>query len=578
MQLNKQSFDIGINLQGVKFGVSAMRHTNSYFATDEIGALLQAGKNVVITTEDDFSIKGGMVDGQKVIVNAKNIHIEDVLNTARSEGSTTSASAGVMVTWSGEILPYGSISASAQCKKLGKLYLANGITGESVVINGQSLTYNKQHLTPDVAELNVLEIIEQPRLGELYSDIAQGASGGITIDKAGKAVPNIGASVNNDGVVISGYWSENVFAGYNFMKDKVSELVYPAAKEAPINSALFASKEKELEAKKQTEELAEAENDNKGKEQKSSSARLADIDAQIMSHPDAQVQLGSNDVRRLAVVATVDKLLEANPEMPLSKALSLAVDAVYEAEANLDNEKITPAGLPLVAAAVLSTAARNCMTNPACATATIAITKYVSDLLADSLKGAQILSTPMHEPIDNTLQTPAHEAKPDVESFPIHETDTEQPGFDLHDQELFKDQGFTPHEGDINIIFEFEIDGKKFQEHHIISDKTRAMKNHKLWAKAGIDPQSRENKIFLPTAPEYHPTRSVHSGRHWSSVSKELEETMNEAINLGREQNWSQDQYKSKLQEIIREERADLRSGERALNTKMREWSDDKRK
>jgi len=255
MQISDQSFDIGINLQGVKFGVSAMRHTNSYFATDEIGALLQAGKNVVISTEDDFSIKGGMVDGQKVIVNAKNIHIEDVLNTARSEGSTTSASAGVMVTWSGEILPYGSISASAQCKKLGKLYLANGITGESVVINGQSLTYNKQHLTPDVAELNVLEIIEQPRLGELYSDIAQGASGGITIDKAGKAVPNIGASVNNDGVVISGYWSENVFAGYNFMKDKVSELVYPAAKEAPINSALFASKEAQQNAQRRTREI-----------------------------------------------------------------------------------------------------------------------------------------------------------------------------------------------------------------------------------------------------------------------------------------------------------------------------------
>jgi len=79
------------------------------------------------------------------------------------------------------------------------------------------ILHNKQHLTPDVAKLNVLEIIDQPRLSEHYSDIAQEVSAGITIDPSGKPVPHVGASVNSDGVGISGYWSENVAIDYNLI-------------------------------------------------------------------------------------------------------------------------------------------------------------------------------------------------------------------------------------------------------------------------------------------------------------------------------------------------------------------------
>ena len=145
----------------------------------------------------------------------------------------------------------------------------------------------------------------------------------------------------------------------------------------------------------------------------------------------------------------------------------------------------------------------------------------------------------------------------------MNKTKTEIPGFEVH-------------EGDINVIFEFNIDGKKYQEHHIISDKNARTAYHELWTLSGADPQSRDNKIFLPTAPEHHPTRSIHSGRHWESVSRELQDEMDKAINLGKLEKWLQAEYKEALSKILEEERSRLRSGDRSLNSKMREWSDDK--
>ena len=175
---------------------------------------------------------------------------------------------------------------------------------------------------------------------------------------------------------------------------------------------------------------------------------------------------------------------------------------------------------------------------------------------------------------------PEHNGKIEVEGFPVHEsggqiliTIPEEDGYFKNSEDI----GFQIHEGDLHIIFEYKIDGKKFQDHHIISDKSKRIDDVKeLWEKAGMNPQSRDNKILLPTEPEYHPTRSIHKGRHWNSVSEELAGKMNEAIQSGKEEGWGQEQYKNAFNEILKEERENLRSGKRALNKNMREWSDDK--
>jgi hypothetical protein len=80
----------------------------------------------------------------------------------------------------------------------------------------------------------------------------------------------------------------------------------------------------------------------------------------------------------------------------------------------------------------------------------------------------------------------------------------------------------------------------------------------------------QNNKIFLPTKEEYHPTRSIHIGRHWESVSKDLGEKMKLVVDQGDVEKWTQEQYREALFDIMREERTLLRKGERQLNKHKR--------
>ena len=51
---------------------------------------------------------------------------------------------------------------------------------------------------------------------------------------------------------------------------------------------------------------------------------------------------------------------------------------------------------------------------------------------------------------------------------------------------------------------------------------------------------------------------------------------MDKVLKLGESKSWTQQEYKNALEKILQKERANLKSGDRALNKNMREWSDDK--
>ncbi len=201
----------------------------------------------------------------------------------------------------------------------------------------------------------------------------------------------------------------------------------------------------------------------------------------------------------------------------------------------------------------------------------IGIGLYAVAKIQESINKGTILSTPIHENKGTTHSTPVHENKGDVETFPIYENQGQKlitiPEENGHFQ---KPDGFPIHDEDLHIIFEYQIDGKKFQDHHIISDTNKHTQNHELWEKAGMNPQSKVNKIFLPTEPEHHQTRSIHKGRHWDSISENLGGTMTRELNKGKIEKWSTDQYKEALHQILAEERQMLRSGERNLNKNNR--------
>ncbi len=107
---------------------------------------------------------------------------------------------------------------------------------------------------------------------------------------------------------------------------------------------------------------------------------------------------------------------------------------------------------------------------------------------------------------------------------------------------------------------------KGFQDHHIVSDKNVLTKNHELLDLAEFNLQSRANKIYLPKDGGLHPTRSIHNGKHRTSVSQNLADQMSEVVDVGRQNGFTPVQYDQALRAIISEERQLLRSGQRALN------------
>jgi hypothetical protein len=116
-------------------------------------------------------------------------------------------------------------------------------------------------------------------------------------------------------------------------------------------------------------------------------------------------------------------------------------------------------------------------------------------------------------------------------------------------------------------------DGDFFHKHHIISNKHKETAKHPLWDAAGIDPNDSRNMMRLPTLEGSKigtNTRSIHEGRHVGKVNKDLAEKMSDKLLLGEQLKWTQQQYQQELIKIINEEKAVLRSGERALNKHAR--------
>ena len=123
---------------------------------------------------------------------------------------------------------------------------------------------------------------------------------------------------------------------------------------------------------------------------------------------------------------------------------------------------------------------------------------------------------------------------------------------------------------------------KKWQYHHIISDKNKATRSHPLLKAAGAKLvngtmdilQDKRNKVWLPTDPSYHKSKSVHCGRHLQCVSDNLKSEMDAAFAKGHDKDgnaiWTQDQFKDALFKIMDKERGLLNSGKRILNKNHR--------
>nr|WP_246883487.1 RHS repeat-associated core domain-containing protein [Pseudomonas protegens] len=101
-----------------------------------------------------------------------------------------------------------------------------------------------------------------------------------------------------------------------------------------------------------------------------------------------------------------------------------------------------------------------------------------------------------------------------------------------------------------------------FQKHHIIPQQ---LKGHDLIKAADLNIHDIKNVIHLPTSAAHHPTRTIHSGSH-PTYTKNIQAQMDALLKLGKDSKWSKADYKKAVNELIKNERAGLRSGKTVLN------------
>ncbi len=82
--------------------------------------------------------------------------------------------------------------------------------------------------------------------------------------------------------------------------------------------------------------------------------------------------------------------------------------------------------------------------------------------------------------------------------------------------------------------------------------------------------QLQKNKIYLPKDASLHPTRSIHKGRHYQSVSQNLSQLMDDVVDVGKTQGWTTEQFNEALTNIVKNERQLLKDGTRILNKNRR--------
>ncbi|QOJ91679.1 MULTISPECIES: RHS repeat-associated core domain-containing protein [Pseudomonas] len=101
-----------------------------------------------------------------------------------------------------------------------------------------------------------------------------------------------------------------------------------------------------------------------------------------------------------------------------------------------------------------------------------------------------------------------------------------------------------------------------FQKHHIIPQQ---LVDHPVLKASGMNIHALNNIIYLPTHEELHPTRTVHRGSH-PGYSRDVKASLNEVEKIGRQEKWTQAQYKAAVDDIISENRQGLRKGKIKLN------------
>ncbi|MFL1996875.1 AHH domain-containing protein [Lysinibacillus irui] len=108
-----------------------------------------------------------------------------------------------------------------------------------------------------------------------------------------------------------------------------------------------------------------------------------------------------------------------------------------------------------------------------------------------------------------------------------------------------------------------------YQLHHIIPKSLAKGANpHEIFKLSGYDIDNIRNTIYLPTRRDNHPTRSIHRGYNsfHAQYNRDIRQELDILLEVGDKNKWTTQQYHDAIQELINDQRQDLRKGRTKLH------------
>ncbi|RZI45292.1 hypothetical protein EDM53_05480 [Rickettsiales endosymbiont of Peranema trichophorum] len=206
--MSSRTGKIGVGLSGISLSYNYQKGTWSSESVKHRAGQINS-KVIQLMVNDRLEIEGAVISGEKIKVKANEVEVKQVIERVKREQEIYGFSAGVLIGWTGTVLPEGSLSYESSLKESQMVKFISGISGNSIEMTTKHLIYNVAALKSE-EELNVKadKVTEVPLPGNQEKEEHVSVMAALSVDAEGNMRGSVsGRYKNGDFVMSGGYFS-----------------------------------------------------------------------------------------------------------------------------------------------------------------------------------------------------------------------------------------------------------------------------------------------------------------------------------------------------------------------------------
>ena len=277
--LSLMGLGIGINHKIDEQETRTETHHRTEFFAQEVTLIVNA----------KLELEGAIIDGKVVKIDAKEILVEDVIDTVKSKNHFMQSGIDIMINfWNGfSISPQVSFGIGGSAKKNNLVQFISSITGQDVEIVAEKVTASLNQVTgsEDLKLFTEQRIITNRPKSSLHHQ-AWSLTGSVGIGLDGKINPSIIPMFEQDGARTSAIISTDLLEGLSTIHDWLDK-IFNQPETTPNIKQIFNDPSDKIKST-QSE-------DDKQKLKDEQRKRIEKLDAEIMEGPKAKEYLDQNN-------------------------------------------------------------------------------------------------------------------------------------------------------------------------------------------------------------------------------------------------------------------------------------------